>query len=76
MDVIATNSTDRIIGKLALVELVGLSVSQLARLEKEGRFPQRIYIAKRRVGWSLKEVSAWIEERKNSRIQIENKEGL
>jgi len=65
-------SMDQIISKPALSEIVGLSVSQLTRLEKEDRFPKRIHIGKRRVGWSLKEVVAWIEEKKESRNILNN----
>ena len=72
MKIINDVSMDQIISKPALSEIVGLSVSQLTRLEKEDRFPKRIHIGKRRVCWSLKEVVAWIEEKKESRNILNN----
>jgi prophage regulatory protein len=37
------------------------------RLEKSGRFPKRIRLGPNRVGWSAREVAAWIEARKAER---------
>ena len=58
---------DRIISKSQVSELVGLSVSQFNRLEKDGVFPKRIAVGKRRVGYSFREVCSWIEEKKKLR---------
>ena len=44
-------------------ELTSLSRTTLWRLESKGLFPSRIQVSPRRVAWSEKEVSDWIEER-------------
>jgi prophage regulatory protein len=43
----------------------------LWRLEKAGRFPARIHLGPNRIGWSLAEVTAWINERKAERHQAQ-----
>lgn len=47
--------------------MVPFSDMHIWRLEKKGRFPQRIKIGEHRVGWALDEVIAWIEDRKSRR---------
>lgn len=42
---------------------VGLCRSMIYRLESEGRFPRRIKLGLRAVGWIESEVEAWIRER-------------
>lgn len=44
-----------------LKTLVGLSPSNVDRLEKEGRFPARRRIGAGTVGWLLSEVQAFLE---------------
>jgi len=39
-----------------------LSRSTIWRLEKAGRFPQRITLSNRCVRWSLQEVNHWVEK--------------
>ena len=48
-------------------ELVPLHRSQLAQLEAAGAFPRRIRLGPSRVGWSLREVMDWIEQKKLDR---------
>ncbi len=55
--------TDRIISKKELRSLVPLSDSQIARLEKLGKFPKRLRYAPGRVGWLLSEIEEWITAR-------------
>ena len=64
-----TNETplDRIIKYDELYNLVNMSKGQIMRLEKEGKFPQRIKLGERRTGWSFNEVQEWIVEKKNAR---------
>ena len=57
---------DRLIGKKEVRQLVGLSLTQVKRLEDAGKFPERVRVG-HRVLWSLNEVSAWIEDHKRSR---------
>jgi prophage regulatory protein len=47
--------------------MVPYSLMHIWRLEKAGRFPARIHLGPGRVGWSLCEVSEWIEARKAER---------
>ena len=47
--------------------LVPYSDMHIRRMEKDGRFPRRIRLGPKRVGWSLREVVGWIEERKAER---------
>jgi prophage regulatory protein len=58
---------DRIIGSAERRRLVPFSDMHIWRLEKAGQFPQRIKIGAQRVGWSLSEISAWINARKARR---------
>lgn len=45
---------------------IRLSMSQLWRLERAGRFPKRMRISSR-VGWVPEEIRAYIEEKKAAR---------
>lgn len=60
-----TVSTDiaRILRKKEVLLMVPYSAQHLLRLEKQGKFPKRIRIGERRVGWRLSEIEAWLEER-------------
>ena len=42
---------------------LALSVSTVERLVREGRFPKPRVLASRRVGWLVRELEAWLEER-------------
>jgi prophage regulatory protein len=50
-----------------LRQLVPYSRTHIARLEKQGLFPQRVPLSKKRIAWVRAEVEAWITERKASR---------
>jgi prophage regulatory protein len=43
--------------------LTRLSRATRARAEKAGRFPRRIQLSPRRVGWRRADILNWIEER-------------
>ena len=53
----------RILSKRQLKELVLYSPQHIARLEKAGKFPQRIQLGPNRVGWVESEVLDWLEVR-------------
>ena len=55
----------RIITKKELRTIVPLCSQQIHRLEKQGKFPRRIRLSARRVGWRLSDIETWIEERAN-----------
>lgn len=59
--------TGRIIKAAERRRRVPFSDMHIWRLEKAGKFPRRIKLGERRVGWDLDEVIAWIEARKSQR---------
>jgi prophage regulatory protein len=58
---------DRIINRRERKKLVPYSDTHTLRLEQQGLFPERIQLGPGRVGWSLNEISKWIEDRKGER---------
>lgn len=53
----------RILSKRDLKELVLYSPQHIGRLEKAGKFPQRVQLGLNRVGWVESEVLDWLTER-------------
>ena len=53
----------RVITRRELRSLVPYTPQHILRLEKKGKFPKRIKVGERRVGWWLHEVMAWLEEK-------------
>jgi len=51
------------ITKKELRLIVPYSPQHILRLEKQGKFPKRIQIGLRRVGWELAAVKAWLKTR-------------
>lgn len=49
-----------------LTNMIRLSQSQILRLEKKGKFPNRIRLGHRTVVWDKDEINSWIEERKEA----------
>ena len=43
-----------------LVERIGLSRSSILRMEKDGKFPKKIILSKRVVGWLESDVNDWL----------------
>jgi prophage regulatory protein len=50
----------RIVTKRELRLIVPYSPQHILRLEKQGKFPKRVRIGARRVGWYLADVEAWL----------------
>lgn len=44
-------------------DVAGISRTQAYELEKAGRFPTRVRLSARCVGWKLEDVQRWIAER-------------
>lgn len=65
-----TVPSSRIIGIRELSAMLPLSRSQLWRLEKNGEFPRRIKLGKRRVGWRLSDIEQWIEARRAAASEV------
>lgn len=53
----------RVLRSPEVVQRVGLSRTQIWRLERAGNFPKRIQIGLNSVGWIEHEVDGWIEAR-------------
>jgi len=53
----------RIIRKSQLRELTGFSPRHIDRLEKAGKFPSRLQLGPKSVGWYEHEVFEWLENR-------------
>lgn len=53
----------RIITKKELRLIVPYTPQYILRLEKQGKFPKRIRIGARRVGWLLSDVESWLRSR-------------
>lgn len=58
-----TPALPRIITKKELRLIVPYTPQHIYRLERDGKFPKRIRIGARRVGWRLAEIEAWLNER-------------
>ena len=53
----------RVITRRELRRLVPYCPQHILRLEKKHKFPKRIKIGERRVGWWLHEVMAWLDQK-------------
>lgn len=67
--------TSSIIRLGELQKLIGLSSCTIWRLERQGRFPARLKIGKRAVGWLFSDVRSWINDRKTSASKPQRKTG-
>ena len=61
----------RIIGWRQLKELQPYSRQHIARLEKLGKFPQRVQLGQNRIGWVYDEVTAHLEQLASKRSPID-----
>lgn len=48
-----------------VTEKVSLSRTTIWRLERKGRFPKRVALSERRVGWKEIEIEEWLKTRPN-----------
>lgn len=53
----------RIVSKKELRQMVPFTPQHILRMEKQGRFPRRIRLGERRVGWRLTDIEAWLDAR-------------
>jgi prophage regulatory protein len=53
----------RITTKKELRLIVPYSPQHILRLEKSGKFPNRVQLGARRVGWYLHEINGWLQQR-------------
>ena len=61
----------RMITRKELRQLVPYCPQHILRLEKAGKFPERVRFGGRRVGWWLHEVLAWIASQNSNRGRSE-----
>ena len=50
-------------------EKVDLSRAQVDRLEAKGKFPKRVQLGPKSVGWVETEIDEWVERRAAERIE-------
>ena len=67
-------SHDRIIRRPELRGLTGLSASTVIRMERVGKFPQRVELSPMAVGWRWSDVQTWIATRE--KVQPDETKGL
>jgi len=53
----------KIIRKKELLNLIGLSDTTVWRLERKGKFPKRLRLGPKSVGWLYKDIISWIEKK-------------
>jgi prophage regulatory protein len=58
----------RIIRKPELFAKIGLSDATIWRMERSGRFPQRIQLGGNSVGWFDTEIDEWLVRKSTDRI--------
>ena len=60
-------AANRLIRLQEVIRLIGLSRSQIYKMQGEGTFPRSIPLAKRSVAWLEREIQIWMAERISSR---------
>jgi prophage regulatory protein len=61
-----------ILTKKQVMKICGLSYTTIWREENAGRFPSRVSLTLRRVGWFEDEIEAWLESRVRLKESIED----
>lgn len=59
---------DRIITAKERREMIPYSDMHIWRMENDGKFPKRLHLGPKRIGWSYNEVHQWIDDRKAERV--------
>ena len=62
-----TYKPPRVISRRELCEMIPYTPQHILRLEKAGKFPKRLKLGARRVGWLLSEIEMWIAVRASQR---------
>ena len=52
-----------ILREIEVKKMTGLSRVTRWRMEREGKFPQRVQLGERAVGWISEEIESWLESR-------------
>jgi len=64
------STSHTIIRAKRVVAETGLPRTSILRLERQGRFPARVQLGPRSVGWFLHEIEAWKADRANARKAV------
>lgn len=57
----------RVISWRELSEMIPFTRQHVLRLEKDGKFPRRLKVGNRRIGWLYTEIETWINDRPRGR---------
>lgn len=57
----------RILSARDVREVTGLGRTTVWRLEREGKFPSRVRLSERRVGWRADDVELWAKSRPDAK---------
>ncbi len=60
---------DGYVSQHEVMALVRLSRSTIWRLERQGLFPARRHLSRRRVGWRKSEIEKWLDSRGSLRCE-------
>jgi prophage regulatory protein len=60
---IGADIIERVLRKPEVREIVGLSDPTIWRMESAGRFPKRLQLGGKAVGWLKSEIDGWLAER-------------
>lgn len=60
----------RIIRKSQLREITGFSPRHIDRLEKAGKFPQRLQLGIKSVGWYENDIIDWLDSRRRGPVDF------
>lgn len=64
----SAKSGHQIIRMQDAARMVGLSAKHIRTLEKQGKFPERVQLGPRSVGYRLKDLESWIDGRRVSKF--------
>ena len=53
----------RILRRPDVCKVTGLRPAQISRLEAEGKFPRRVRLSARAVGWKSDQIQEWVDSR-------------
>lgn len=63
-------TTNRLINRKTLLQMIPLSDRAIYDLEKRGDFPARIALTTRNVAWEMSAVETWIQSRKEGSVKV------
>ena len=62
-----TQEAEKVLRKPEVRQMVGLSDPTIWRLEKAGKFPQRVKLGERSCGYFQSEILAWLDSKAQAR---------